>query len=1278
MLLVLTSITGWSTTLAQEATPIAEESQPVVVEETGATPTVPDAAATAPAEPEAPEDAEATPTILATEAPVETETVAIAEGEETLTLSGTVMDEDGNPLEGVGVSAFGADTGPYVSDVTDADGKYSLSELPERAFYYVNVETYAIDTSTVVYRNVGLRQVDWAAGEITFDIELARFDIVTVTGTILDLEGAPVLGVRVCYNDPSGGFGSCADSNADGEFGVSMPLHTDHPIRVIVGTGDCVFNSTQLIDLVATGENPLELGDISFDCAGTSIPDEALSISGTVTDDSGNPIEGVTVRAWDGWFSGDTAPTVMTGSDGRYIFSSLPERDYYRVIPETLVVPGQAVFRSTSDIRVNWVAGELTVDFELKRYAVGAVSGVVKDQTGAPLTGFRVCLTGPIEESTGPAGGSIAWNYDCVDPGSDGLYSFPDSPHGQYVLSVDRTSNPDNFMRYRIDIDLTLDSASHMRDVIFVRAPSGPATIFGVITDEHGAPIAGADVCHGRESIPISNCPVTGLDGSYNIENAEHGEYRLGIFADGYEPMFIYLQVGATPFEANVVLSLTGTAAGTITDLDNNPIEGASICTGVGKGEFLCVETGADGRFGISIQLNPDYPRTFEIKAEGCVTTFAQVAGSTTGFVEIGTIQLDCGGPEEPEDAKVRGQILDGDGAPLEGAAVCLDGTETCATTDGDGYYSLTFTELPGASGTFTASLDGYELQSQLVTGVVAGREVVANFILVAVEVPVVDPVAELSTERVQPAARVTWTISQAAVNAEITIEWVRENGGIIALETAIADSSGAASGTFAAPAVPGGAGHLVRFTVGSDTIEIPIAVAARISPTPTTSVPGETISVNLRGFAANDPLQILWRVNGAWVQVAGVRSSPTGSVTGLQILVPANAEAGANTIRVSGTISQQSSAFTVIRPAALLDSTRATVGTRVGFTFSDFPANSQVEMTWVRLNGGTIALGTVTTDAGGAATGQIEVPAAEGGPGQQIRFTSGAAIATATFEIAARIRVTPAIARPGETVSLNLRGFKVGDPVRIMWRNGQGDFVQVGSATTSSTGSVTGLEIVVPNWAPSGVNTLRANGAISGQTSALTIESPSVVVTPMSGTVNTRIRYTLERFPADSQVTITWNRLTGGTVNLGTVTTDATGSASGDFLIPATPGGSGQIVTFVSSSVSATAMIAVNPRVKVTPSVAAPGETIDISLRGLPRQEPYVIRWRAGNTGAFTVIASGTTSNTGSANVAFTIPASAVEGPYQLRVEMAPYNLQTNAFSVGSGETQLASYEPD
>ncbi|MEZ4495512.1 MAG: S8 family serine peptidase [Thermomicrobiales bacterium] len=234
-----------------------------------------------------------------------------------------------------------------------------------------------------------------------------------------------------------------------------------------------------------------------------------------------------------------------------------------------------------------------------------------------------------------------------------------------------------------------------------------------------------------------------------------------------------------------------------------------------------------------------------------------------------------------------------------------------------------------------------------------------------------------------------------------------------------------------------------------------------------------------------------------------------------------------------------------------------------VNYTITGFPANANVEITWEGIDGEIIDYPSVQTDANGDATGQVQIPdKVPGGPGQLIHFTSGNFVKTFTFETRPRIRFQEPVAAPGSTVLANGRGFAAYDTLTVRWKNELGQYVTIGSVTTNSNGNFTNLALTVPSWAPAGVNTVRMEGVLNQNTSSLTVIVPDVQIVPTRTTVNNWITYDLSNFPPATSISITWTRLSGGTIDMGSVMTDEAGNASGQFRVPATPGGPGQLIT--------------------------------------------------------------------------------------------------------------------
>jgi hypothetical protein len=345
----------------------------------------------------------------------------------------------------------------------------------------------------------------------------------------------------------------------------------------------------------------------------------------------------------------------------------------------------------------------------------------------------------------------------------------------------------------------------------------------------------------------------------------------------------------------------------------------------------------------------------------------------------------------------------------------------------------------------------------------------------------------------------------------------------------------------------------------------------------------------------------------------------------------------------------------------------------KVDYTVNGFPANATVTITWEKAAGGTIAMGTVFANPNGEASGQLTVPdTAPGGPGQRIVFSSGDYTKSFLFETRPRARFQVATAVPGETVLSNGRGFAANDTLDVFWKNELGQFVSIGQViTTNSNGNYTNVPITVPEWAPPGANTMRLEGVLNQNTSSLVIISPGVQIAPIRTTVNNWVTFDLSNFPPNAQVQITWTRPAGSTIDIVTdpvTVTDEAGNATGQFRVPATPGGAGQIITFSTGAVSETVEFEVAPRIKSNTNPGVRGGTIDFSLRGFARQENFIVRWQNPATGGWVTVGSGTTSNTGSANVNITVPVFAPDGNNKVRAESPSFNQQTNVVNISGG----------
>jgi hypothetical protein len=161
-------------------------------------------------------------------------------------------------------------------------------------------------------------------------------------------------------------------------------------------------------------------------------------------------------------------------------------------------------------------------------------------------------------------------------------------------------------------------------------------------------------------------------------------------------------------------------------------------------------------------------------------------------------------------------------------------------------------------------------------------------------------------------------------------------------------------------------------------------------------------------------------------------------------------------------------------------------------------------------------------------------------------------------------------------------------------------------------------------------------------------------------GIPQSHVTASVSGFGKNTSVPVKW-----GNTMLTTITTNNSGSGSGTFKVPYAQMGVYPII-FGAGGGPLTKSFEVIPRIKLTPDSGAPGDTVDVSLRGFKARETVRIRWKQGSS--WVEVARATTSNTGSANINVKTPAWAPAGANSVRGDSTVATggrAQTNAFTV-------------
>lgn len=288
-------------------------------------------------------------------------------------VNGTVVDEEGAPVEGANVTLYG------ISQITGVDGTFSFDEM-----------TIGDLTMTVVLSGYETLTVNVMvlAGQTT---ELGDLELIelkgTVIGTVVDEEDATLLGANVTLD------GLHVITGTDGNFSFLNVKVGTHMLTVVLdGYGTRIMNVT----VTAT---TIDLGDLVL---------TALKgvIEGVVVDEDGDAIAGATVT-----LNGSSVVTVVDGSfsfsvdAGTYALDV--EKDGYHL----LTMNATALRNETTDL------GELEL---ISSIVTGDIEGALTDEDGNVMANVTVSLSNGMNTTTD----------------AYGRFWFNDVVVGNYTLTV--------------------------------------------------------------------------------------------------------------------------------------------------------------------------------------------------------------------------------------------------------------------------------------------------------------------------------------------------------------------------------------------------------------------------------------------------------------------------------------------------------------------------------------------------------------------------------------------------------------------------------------------------------------------------------------------------------------------------------------------------------------------------------------------------------------------------------------------------------------------------
>lgn len=574
------------------------------------------------------------------------------------TAFGRVMDEHGRALAEARVAltrnnadrlqpnGSSADDGLYQA-TTDDEGRFEIPGLPGGWFDleasrpgFLPERILALEVESGTGGVGGIGGVD--LGTVT----LRR--PATVTGWVLGPNGEPLAGVLVRLKS-GGEAGVEVDSGPDGRFELTAP-DPGRPFEIEVCRPDRLTMTYPYDSL------PREPVEITLPPAGR--------LTGRVVDPEGQPAAGASVIATlDPEFDFQPAPPspcppmgdvkATTDAEGRFAVGPVPLFKLYVWAAMPTYVGSNVEIVALDEGRLEAEVPLLTLE------RVSAVSGRVLKEDGSPAPHALVSIIG--------RGGH--WFEESVWAGADGRYRIDGLPAGEQTISARHEAL--GWGRRDIEVapgenqaDITLES-------------SEPRLARGQVVDPDGMPVVGARVEQGVEAV------YSDARGAFAIPIEEDG-YELVARKAGYAPAYLShwaaggaregleLRLGR---EASVSGRLLGLGSADVTEARVSAIflrfsemqipgrissDGTYHVHGLSPGEWFITADLGERSASATVPISPDEPE----------------------------VELDLSFPNQ---AQVRGRVVDAGGEPVEGADVRLVGPEKehQAETETDGTFSL-------------------------------------------------------------------------------------------------------------------------------------------------------------------------------------------------------------------------------------------------------------------------------------------------------------------------------------------------------------------------------------------------------------------------------------------------------------------------------------------------------------------------------------------------------------------------------------------------------------
>ena len=497
---------------------------------------------------------------------------------------------------------------------------------------------------------------------------------------------------------------------------------------------------------------------------------------------------------------------------------------------------------------------------------------------------------------------------------------------------------------------------------------------------------------------------------------------------------------------------------------------------------------------------------TFTVPPETNGNYTALATGAASGLTAVSSFAVLAGISLTPASGPVGTSVtVAGGGFGANEAVGIAFGSTTgvaTATTDANGSFTEATFSVP--AGTTDGS---YAVTA---TGATSGVTTSANF--------TVTPVITLSPAKGPIGQAVT--INGAGFQAGEFVDIDFGNlGALQYLVTATANAAGAFTAGMKVPSELSGPGVYTVTATGRSslaTASAPFTITgATITLKPSTGPSGTSVTVSGTGFASSETVDVYW--DSLADQVTTATSNASGSFTAT-FDVPTPTNNGSHTVIAAGTTLDQATAAFTVGPQITLAPTNGGVGSTVTVTGSGFSAGEDVGLAF-----DTTAVGTTVAGTSGDISTTFTVPQGVLNGPHTVTATglSSKLTGKATFTVGAVIKLKPASAAPGASVTVTGSGFHPTEAVSLSF-NGTA-LTPAAPITTDNQGGFTASFTVPATIAGSDpVVATGASGATGDQATATLSVKAALTLTPLEGRPGNQVQVSGQGFGADETVTLT------------------------------------------------------------------------------------------------------------------------------------------------------------